>query len=641
LPASALQLGQDGVYPVLLNVNGTVGGGARRVGELSTFLVAPPATGVGRTGVAWLWPLVDRTHRDAAGKFTDDDLAREVAGNGRLDRALSVLEQLPRTPGPTGGDTPAVPVTLAVDPALVEELEIMAAGPYQVNGGAGTGTQAAASFLQRLRAVAAGQTVLALPYGDVDADALETAGLGGVLTRSLPGTAAGTAEDTRFLGDRATAGSGPTASTTPGADPGGEKDTAKGTGAGAAILADALGVRPRTDLAWLPDGAVTAATLDTYQDGGVNRVVLSSGALSDGDRALGLTTTPAAVRTTVAGTAAPVDALVGDTELGGLADDRRTAGGPRVAAQRYLAELALLSLRAPADAAAGATVLVTPPREVDAHVDDVAAMMRDTTQLPWLQPAALDAVPAGPAGQTSALTAAPATSPLDATGMAAVASAVAAREDLAGAATGDPAPALAPYDAAIARATSLAWRGNAAPFRTAARDLAQVVGRLRDRVALVAPADGTYSLASNDAPLVLTVRNDLPFAVAVLLQLGTHGAPGLDLGQLGRQTLAPGSRTILQVPTQLRRSGGFTVVATLTTPSGRPLGDPVQIKVKSTAYGSVSLIITIGAAALLGLLFLRRLVRFALRRSRRPDDELPGPSAEGAAVPLPPTRSPV
>ena len=79
---------------------------------------------------------------------------------------------------------------------------------------------------------------------------------------------------------------------------------------------------------------------------------------------------------------------------------------------------------------------------------------------------------------------------------------------------------------------------------------------------------------------------------------------------------------------------------------GGPLGDRIQLQVRSTAYGSISLLITIGAAVLLGLLFLRRLVRYLLRRrSSTPGDEdgdLPGGSApEGAAVPLPPTRSPV
>jgi Family of unknown function (DUF6049) len=162
-------------------------------------------------------------------------------------------------------------------------------------------------------------------------------------------------------------------------------------------------------------------------------------------------------------------------------------------------------------------------------------------------------------------------------------------------------------------------------------------------VTLVAPADGTYSLASSDAPLVLTVRNDLPFAVRVLLRLRTPES-GLQFADIGRQTLAPGQRTTLQVPAQLRRSGGFAVTASLTTPSGQDLGDPVQIRVKSTAYGSIGLFITIGAAALLGLLFLRRLVRFLIRRRRgddRQDDGLTGAPAEGASVPLPPTRSPV
>src|SRR3954453_22336546 len=169
IPADALQLTQAGVYPVLLNVNCTTDGGERRrVGELATYLVQQPPTG--RATVAWLWPLVERSHRDASGGFVDDGLAASVRQGGRLDRALSVVEDLPRTT-PAGGGTPipTVPVTLAVDPALVEELETMAAGPYAVDGkaGAGDGTDDAAAFLQRLRAVAAVHPVVALPYGDV------------------------------------------------------------------------------------------------------------------------------------------------------------------------------------------------------------------------------------------------------------------------------------------------------------------------------------------------------------------------------------------------------------------------------------------------------------------------------------------
>ena len=95
------------------------------------------------------------------------------------------------------------------------------------------------------------------------------------------------------------------------------------------------------------------------------------------------------------------------------------------------------------------------------------------------------------------------------------------------------------------------------------------------------------------------------------------------------------------MPTEVRQSGGFAVTAQLTTPDGGPLGDESQLQVKSTAYGSISLIITIGAAALLGLLFLRRLVHFVLRRRRAARERRPGAGGpEGAAVPLPPEPEP-
>ena len=96
------------------------------------------------------------------------------------------------------------------------------------------------------------------------------------------------------------------------------------------------------------------------------------------------------------------------------------------------------------------------------------------------------------------------------------------------------------------------------------------------------------------------------------------------------------------MPTEVRQSGGFAVTAQLTTPGGGPLGERIQLQVKSTAYGPISLLITIGAAALLGLLFLRRLVHFVLRRRRAAREHAGAEGApEGAAVPLPPTRSPV
>jgi len=71
------------------------------------------------------------------------------------------------------------------------------------------------------------------------------------------------------------------------------------------------------------------------------------------------------------------------------------------------------------------------------------------------------------------------------------------------------------------------------------------------------------------------------------------------------------------------------------------LGDQVELQVRSTAYGPISLIITIGAAGLLGLLFLRRLVNFVLRRRRAAAGEGAPGDPEGATLQPPPNRSPV
>ena len=204
-----------------------------------------------------------------------------------------MLERLPGTTVPGGTQTvPAVPVTLAVDPALVEELELMADGPYAVDGveDAGQGTEAAAAFLERLAAVAAVHPVVALPYGDVDADSLQAAGLAEVVIRSLPGSPEGTAQDP--LPEDGQTGAEPTfppADPTATPPPETEQDD---TAAGARIVADALDVEPRTDVAWAADGTLRPETLLTLQAGGVDRVVLGSAGLTDGETAVGLSGTP-------------------------------------------------------------------------------------------------------------------------------------------------------------------------------------------------------------------------------------------------------------------------------------------------------------------------------------------------------------
>jgi hypothetical protein len=605
--ADALQLTATGVYPLLVNLNGTAAGGTtERVGELSTHLLVDQQAPAARTTVAWLWPITDRPHRDAEGDFTDDQLADAVADGGRLDRAVQVLEQLPRTGGAGPGQgEPAVPVTLAVDPALLEELSTMAAGPYSVDGedGTGTGTEDAADLLDRLRQLAGQFPVVALAYADVDADALVAVGQAAAVTRSLPGA---------------------------------------GSGAGAAVVRDVLGVTPRTDLAWPAGDTLAPATLDTLQGGGIETVVLPDTALTDGGAAVGDDGEPAAVRSALPAATGDVEVLVADSRLGDIvADATPDSARGRLTEQRYLAELAALTDQLAArDPGGQQTVLVVPPRRVDPDPTTVAAMMADTVTQPWLAATPVAALGDGPQVATGALDADDDAGGdgLPAAGLAQIVETSRVRDDFAAAVVGDPDTVLARYDAAIARAGSAEWREDPEGFAAAATDLRDTLAQLRRQVTLLAPVDGTYSLASSDAPLVLTVQNDLPFAVQVRLELRTRGNVGLTTDDIGVTTLQPSSRTTLQVPTHVRQSGGFAVTAGLTTPGGEPLGEAVQMQVKSTAYGPITLGITIGAAVLLGLLFLRRAVHWVLRRRR--GEAAPEPVLDGVTT-VPPTRSPV
>ncbi|WP_299959278.1 DUF6049 family protein [uncultured Modestobacter sp.] len=633
--AEELRIGPDGVYPVLVNVNGVrSGSGTERAGELWTHLVAQSPTPATRTSVAWLWPLTDEPHRDAAGAFTDDDLATEVADGGRLDRAVEVLERIPEAPG---GDGPAVPVTLAVDPALLEELAVMADGPYTAGGEQGTGTEDAADLLDRLRAVAGEQDVAVLPYADVDGDALVAAGLPGVLARTLPGTAEGVARQP--LDDDGTAATSPT--TEPGdaaGEPAPAAEETASTSAGAEVVREVLGVAPRTDLAWPVGGTVRADTLDVLQAGGAGTVVLAEQGLTEGGRAVGEDGDPATARGTLTTAGGEVTALVADGRLAdAVAGATPDSGVGRLAEQRYLAELGALTTQL-AERAPGTpqTVLVVPPRLVDPDVDSVAAMITDSITQPWLAPVPVPALEAGPAAATGDLVPG-AELFLPTEGMAAIAESVRVRDDFA-AAVDDPGTELAGYDAALARAASGQWRDDTDGFADAVAQLRETMTDLRQQVTLLAPVEGTYSLASSSAPLILTVQNDLPFAVQVRLELSTRGAVGLTTEDIGVQTLPPLSRTPLEVPTQVRQSGGFAVTALLTTPGGVPLGEPVEMQVKSTVYGPITLGLTIGAAGLLGLLFLRRGVLFLLKRRR---GETTDDAAAHGVGSQPPTRSPV
>ncbi len=144
--ADSLGITAPGVYPVMINVNGTVhapgGDTPARVGEvhlLVTVTAVPGSTLPGSTQpapggsgaasgptpapVGILWPLVDVPHLGLNGIFRDDTLAAEIKPGGRLAAAVTELVDAAANPNL---------VTLVVDPMLLDELDRMSRGYWVV-----------------------------------------------------------------------------------------------------------------------------------------------------------------------------------------------------------------------------------------------------------------------------------------------------------------------------------------------------------------------------------------------------------------------------------------------------------------------------------------------------------------------------
>lgn len=585
--AEDLDIAEDGSYSILINVNGEVANAdPSRVGEsrfLLPYLEEPPTAPV---ALSWLWPVVAAPTRATDGTFLGDGLAEDLDAGGALDQQLAEVEQgLPVAP-PGSGAPPAepLPVTLAIDPQLVEAVGVLAEGDYPVlepgaDGAQPTvvvssaGTEDAQSWLDRLRTLAGSLPVVALTYGDPDIAGLASGGQRSAVERLLPDGAAGDS------------------------------------------LPDLLGVEPESTIAWpSADAGLDPSVLEMLTRHGTETVIADGVAFEpadDGDYP--------ANSARIAGS--PASALIGDTVLrqvlAGASADRTDLIPAR---QRLLAELSTATLdRAGSTGSADpepAALLVAPEHNTDPAV--AGDLLRAALGQSWIEPVqvpelperqedpAVERVLAPPSGGAAAI-------PVDQ--LTQVLSALAVRDQFASAVP-DPDTALASFDRALGRAASVA-RGSD-PARTAAvvADAVSRTAGLNQSVGLIAPANGSYSLASQDAPLALTVFNNNPFPVQVTVTLSPRESPELELGQV-RQEIGPNARTQVEVPVSNERSGRFTVIATVATPTASPLGAPVQLQVQSTGYGPVALAITFVASALLALLFLRRSVRYWRRRSAR------------------------
>lgn len=596
-----------GVYPALVNVNGTPDYGAAARLDDARFLLpvlgVPPPTSAGSepevapdtsrpVGLTLLWPLADRP-RLAPGqpggptpvRLLDDQLERSISPGGRLDALLGALEFATEPAVDPKGDL-ARTVCVAVDPDLLVTVNEMTQN-YQVLDNAadpagpvhpGTGQGLATAWLDRLRAMAKHMCVTPLPYAQASLDAVATMADDGLAHQATTGAAdvldqilgVGSLRGATLLGDSQLSAAGinlltaqgptvavaplpPVQETPPDFNPRRVSDTLVAApfdpSVGAAL--SALGRNPIT-----PDYVPQSLRFALQHDSRVARIQDALGAMAW--QALSPQQTP---RQAILLPDATWD--LSDGEARSILSATSTLLHAGLAMPRPLATV-IGEARAgaqpnPVDASFG----VDSPQAID---DWVSQGLGDEVRRLWGLTAALTA------DARTGLTGAQYTDPLRQDALRAVSQSV-------------------PTDA----------RDDAARERLAA--IRRTVGDLFNAVTVVNPG-GSYTLATEHSPLPLVLRNELPVPIRVALRVETPA--GMSATDVGVQEIPPGFLPV-KVPVEVNVSQRMAVDVTLHTPDGLPLGDPVRLSVHSNAYGKPLFFITITAATVLFVLTGRRL----------------------------------
>jgi hypothetical protein len=660
-PLDSLQITQPGVYPLLINLNGRpdFGGRARLAAvrmllpvlglpaqdmlpgapqgttraRLPAVAPAPPAAPAS-TPLTIIWPIVDVPHRlptvdDAPVVLRNDSLAGSLAEGGRLYGLVHAALDAASTGSPLAGA-----MCVAVDPDLVDTVRLMANPGYQLaDGSPGAGGQAAAGWLRSLRELAGGRCVLALPMADADLVALSRAGL-----TDLQGRAR--------------------------AD-------------GAQILREALGVEPLTDLVWPADEVLDERTLTDLANPGAGAVLLRPDGLTDpagyaGQSVVGLATGAPA---TASERGVLVDTVVGQALAGSSPSSQPSesgepggSGGPapqvpqvpvttsgrsreagrspepaQPGAVRSTSPagtaaplsgqdgLAALAYRATTGDQTG--VLLAPPRRWSADTVEAGELLRTAGRLitdGWARPRGIGELVSGGAPRLTATLDYPAQAGTAEVARSIIASVGATRDELRDLDKAtrrdprvgyDPARLLDPVRFNLLRAASTAWRSNEDTAREFAQQSDDRLRELREKVEIVPPG-GPYLLAASNSPLLLNLNNPLPVQVDVQITLSR--VAGLRTAPVDVISLPAGSRRQVRVAAEVLRAGQFSVEAHLATPGGTSLGPrggaASRIQLRSTAYGTVTLAITGGAAVALVLLTGLRITR-RVRAARTADTQ--------------------
>ncbi|HET6704942.1 DUF6049 family protein [Amycolatopsis sp.] len=578
----AERFARPGVYPLLVNVNGTPEfGGPARLGAVSMLMPVLAGPGKqaasnrgGAPSMTLLWPLTGNIPHVYAAPYgspmvlADDRLAAEISGDGRLNALVTAAASAVRS-----NSNLAKSMCFALDPDLLATVEAMSRG-YLVHTDTGNvdgkGVDAAKGWLSAVRSLVGTRCVVTLPFADADLDAL---------TRIRPGDAS--------LATRAAGG--------------------------AETIEQLTGATPLTGVLW-PGGTPSASVLTALTDAGVRTVLADAGKLAPAAAGGGVTVQGSAVRVQ------PTDSLISAAMTGvpSVPDSVTVAATTEraVASQNGLGALAFRAgLGQPTGQQRPDHLLVAPPRRWDASAAEFGTYLEQVG-------AFIEAGLVTSTGLSALLADGPATSGsvgdggqdpaggIDAGVVSTLAGIDVQATGLAAAMQIDPTKRVKPDDVvepvrlAELRGASLAWRGlpAAAATTNAQAELAAISGRVT-----VSQPKQTIALASGNSPLPVYVSNDLPVGINARFTLNNNTGLRPEDAKDWFFPASGGKNYFL--PVEALRAGRFSVDVSLSTPTGTPLGSSARFELTSTEYGAITIIATVAAGVALLLLASRRIYR--------------------------------
>jgi hypothetical protein len=322
--------------------------------------------------------------------------------------------------------------------------------------------------------------------------------------------------------------------------------------------------------------------------------------------------------------------VVPDATLGRLLLAGPTAEpSPRLAEQSVLAELAQTFLT---PTTPGRPIVLAPGSSWAPSQDWAAHLAALTAAYPWMRPIGLSDL----LGDTARRAGRAQLRYTDADRAAELSSSLVAPVTATLASVDGFAEALPRRETVTRTVTDTALTALSAAFRVdpqgsvARRDSAEAgLAALRGSVRMVASREVT--LTSRNGRIPVTLENSLPEAVDVTMRLTSLDRSRVQSDTSVSRVIQPGQKVQVEVTVRATSAGTFPVRLVLLTPTGRPLGPPQQVLIRSTTAGVVAKWVTIAALAVLVLTVLGRGVRTLVRR-RRGRGSPPAAGGSGGAV---------